>query len=160
MLIRKTKTDEIPRLMEIYKYAQEFMKANGNETQWGNTYPSLELIQADVRKGASYVCIHENEIVGTFYYAVEEDKTYETIYDGAWKNDNEYAVVHRVAVQKHGIGVASFCLNWAYENHPNVKIDTHKNNIAMQKTLEKNGFSYCGIIHLEDGSTRIAYQRV
>ena len=33
----------------------------------------------------------------------------------------------------------------------NIKIDTHKDNISMQKLLEKNGFKYCGIIYLEDG---------
>ncbi|MDO5294464.1 MAG: GNAT family protein [bacterium] len=158
MLIRKTTAAEIPVLMEIYSRARAFMKASGNETQWGDAYPALSLITADVEAGKSYVCIHENTIVGTFYFAVEQDPTYKTIYHGAWKNENEYAVVHRVAVDKKGLGVASFCLNWAFEQYPNVKIDTHKNNIAMQKTLEKNGFSYCGEIKLADGSERIAYQ--
>lgn len=159
MLIRKTNVDEIPQLMQIYSRAQAFMKANGNETQWGTTYPALSLIENDVKDGKSYVCIHEDQIVGTFYFAVEEDDSYKVIMDGSWKNEDQYAVVHRVAVDKHGLGVASYCLEWAFKNYPNVKIDTHKNNIAMQKTLEKNGFSYCGKIKLADGSERIAYQR-
>ncbi|MDO5519916.1 MAG: GNAT family N-acetyltransferase [bacterium] len=158
MLIRKTTIEEIPMLMEIYSRARAFMKASGNETQWGDNYPALSLITADVEAGNSYVCLHKDKIVGTFYFAVENDTSYGQIYNGAWKNEKEYAVVHRVAVDQKGLGVASFCLNWAYEQYPNVKIDTHKNNIAMQKTLEKNGFAYCGEIKLADGSERIAYQ--
>jgi hypothetical protein len=30
----------------------------------------------------------------------------------------------------------------------------------MQRSLEKNGFARCGIIHLASGDERIAYQKV
>jgi hypothetical protein len=30
----------------------------------------------------------------------------------------------------------------------------------MQRVFEKNGFQRCGIIHVEDGTPRIAYQRI
>ena len=30
----------------------------------------------------------------------------------------------------------------------------------MQHLLEKNGFARCGIIHVADGSSRIAYQKM
>ena len=40
----------------------------------------------------------------------------------------------------------------------NVRADTHKDNITMQNMLAKNGFVPCGIIHVENGSERIAYQ--
>ena len=39
-----------------------------------------------------------------------------------------------------------------------VKIDTHEGNIAMRKMLEKNGFVHCGVILLESGAERVAYQ--
>ena len=39
------------------------------------------------------------------------------------------------------------------------QIDTHKDNIPMQRVLLRNGFVYCGIIHLENGDERIAYQK-
>ena len=38
-----------------------------------------------------------------------------------------------------------------------LRIDTHKDNIPMQKALEKNGFGRCGMIYTDDGSQRIAY---
>ena len=56
-------------------------------------------------------------------------------------------------------GVGSFCMNWAYEQFPNVKIDTHRDNVVMQNMLKKNGFVYCGIIHLVNGEERLAFQK-
>ena len=41
-----------------------------------------------------------------------------------------------------------------------IKVDTHKDNISMQKLLRKNDFKYCGIIYLEDGSERIAFEKL
>jgi RimJ/RimL family protein N-acetyltransferase len=45
-------------------------------------------------------------------------------------------------------------------NIKSFKVDTHKDNIPMQKTLEKNGFAYCGRIVLLDGNSRIAYEKL
>ena len=44
-----------------------------------------------------------------------------------------------------------------------VRADTHQENIAMQRTMEKSGFLPCGIIHIkggeEDGQPRIAVEK-
>ena len=41
-----------------------------------------------------------------------------------------------------------------------VRVDTHEGNIPMRKMLEKNGFEYCGTIHLLDGQPRVAYEKL
>jgi predicted GNAT family N-acyltransferase len=94
-----------------------------------------------------------------FYFAREIDPTYVKIYDGEWLDDREYAVVHRIASAGTVKGVGSFCMQWAYEQFPNVKIDTHENNYVMQNMLKKNGFIHCGTIYLEDGQPRLAFQK-
>lgn len=43
---------------------------------------------------------------------------------------------------------------------PNLRIDTHEENKVMRHLIEKSGFAECGIIRVEDGSPRIAYQYV
>lgn len=40
-----------------------------------------------------------------------------------------------------------------------MRIDTHENNKVMQHLIKKNGFQECGIIYVEDGSPRIAYEK-
>ena len=137
MEIRKTKLSEIDAVMKIYEAAREFMFKTGNPNQWGKNNPPQSKIENDINSGNSYVCVEGDEILGVFYFAMEEDPTYNVIYDGEWKNPNPYAVVHRIASAGKAKGVGSFCMNWAYEQFPNVKIDTHRDNIVMQNMLKK-----------------------
>ena len=159
MEIRKTKLEELDQVMAIYAHARQFMAEQGNPNQWGTTKPAKEQIVADIEQGNSYVCVENGEIAAVFFYSNEEDPTYAKIYEGAWTNDKPYGVVHRIASAGIVKGAGSFCLNWAFSQCGNLKIDTHRDNIVMQNTLKKNGFVYCGIIYLEDGEPRMAYQK-
>lgn len=160
MEIRKARPDDLDKIMAIYADARAYMRAHQNAEQWENGYPKRELILSDMAQGYCHVCVENGEIVGTFCYFFGEDPTYLRIYDGAWLNDAPYGVLHRIAVAMHGKGVASFCFAYCLAACKNLKIDTHRDNIPMQRSLAKNGFVRCGIIHLSDGAERIAYQRV
>ena len=94
MEIKKASMQDLEQIMHVYKNAREFMCENGNEEQWGDDYPSTELIREDIDK--MYLCISEEQIACVFYYAVEEDEDYREI-NGKWLNEKPYAVVHRVA---------------------------------------------------------------
>lgn len=159
MEIRKTKIEELDQVMAIYARARQFMAEHGNPNQWGTIKPAREQIVTDIMQGDSYVCVENGEIAATFYYKKEMDPTYVKIYEGAWVNNAPYGVVHRIASAGTVKGAGSFCLNWAFSQCGNLKIDTHRDNIVMQNTLKKNGFVYCGIIYLEDGDERMAYQK-
>ena len=159
MEIRKAEFTDLPRMMEIYAEAREYMRLNGNPTQWVNGYPSEEKIREDIAAGESWLCVEDGEILGVFCFFTHNDPTYDVIYEGSWLNDEPYGVIHRIAVAKHRRGVASFCYEFALSKCPNLRIDTHRDNYVMQNFVKKNGFSYCGIIHLENGDERLAYQR-
>lgn len=159
MQIRLAEIQDIEDILEIYRLARQFMVENGNLEQWKNNYPPREVIEKDINERHSYVCVDENEIVGVFFYNKMEDPTYLVI-DGEWINHEEYGVVHRIASKMGRKGVASFCLQWAFEQCGNLKIDTHDDNIPMQSLLKKHGFQYCGTIKLLDGNPRRAYQKV
>ena len=159
MEIRRTRENEIDKVMEVYAYARKFMVEHDNPTQWGANKPSREQIEKDVQAGKHYVCVVDGQVAAVFYFAREIDPTYVKIYDGEWLDDQEYAVVHRIASAGTVKGVGSFCMQWAYEQFPNVKIDTHENNYVMQNMLKKNGFIHCGTIFLEDGEPRLAFQK-
>lgn len=159
MVIRTTLLSDIDPVMEIYRGARKFMKDNGNPDQWINGYPDRELVREDILDGSSYVCIDHNQIVGVFRFTLGEDPTYRKIYDGEWLNEEAYGVVHRIASASHKKGVGSFCLDWCFDQCKNIRIDTHHDNYIMQNLLIKLGFKRCGIIHLEDGAERIAFQK-
>lgn len=162
MNIRRATLGDLEAANGIYESARRFMHENGNPRQWTGGYPSLDVIKNDIASGRLYVCEEEGAILGVFCYFEGEDPTYIKIYDGEWQNSAPYGVIHRIAVAEagRGRGVASACFDFVFEKCGNVKIDTHRDNIPMQKSLIKNGFARCGIIYLENGDERIAFQKI
>ncbi len=160
MEFRKTKPEELDRVMALYDGARAFMQANGNPNQWVGGYPQRELIAGEIVRGNSYVCVEDGEIAAVFSLIVGEDPTYRVIYDGAWLNEESYGTVHRICVAKQGGGVGAACLQWCLERCGNIRIDTHRDNRAMQALVKKCGFTYCGRIHLANGAERVAFQKM
>ncbi len=160
MQIRKATAADLTAIFSIYARARKFMAENGNGTQWGNVKPKKELVESDIENGISYVCVKDGEVVGVFALIFGEDPTYKIIYDGEWLSEEPYATVHRIASSGKVKGTGEFCINWALSQMPNIRIDTHKNNSVMRHLLSKLGFTYCGIIHLEDGDERLAFQKI
>lgn len=159
--IRKTSEKDLPEVMSIYDHARRFMKEHGNPRQWGDNWPPVDLIREDIRRGKSYICEKDGEILGTFFYSCGEnaEPTYLDI-DGRFTGSPVYGVVHRIAVSGNGHGVGSFCINWAFQQCKNLRMDTHPDNKVMQHTLLRNGFKYCGIVHVaEDNDPRYAYEK-
>ena len=158
--IRATQKQDIPAIMAIYEVAKLFMRANGNGSQWANGYPWEELIEEDCQAGHSFVCVDEaDEPIGTFCFFIGDEPTYQQIFDGAWLDDAPYGVIHRLASNGKQRGIAQACLDWAFQQCPNIRIDTHHNNRVMRSLLTLRGFIPCGTIFVEDGTPRIAFQK-
>lgn len=156
MKIQKATLYDLDAIMDVFAQARTFMREHGNAEQWGNNYPPRELIEQDIDK--MYLCMEDDNIASVFYYAVEEDADYQKI-DGAWLNEEPYGVVHRVASAGITKGAAKFCLDWAFAQAGNIRMDTHKDNIPMQRLLEKCGFTCCGTFERLDMEW-LAYQKI
>jgi len=158
-MIQKATLSQLSPIMAIYEKARVFMAQSGNPDQWGTAYPTEAMIRQDILDGKCYVNLEGEQILAVFYFAVEKDPTYGYI-EGSWLNSEPYGVIHRIAVGESGKGVAAACFAFAQSLCENLRIDTHEKNIPMQRCLAKHGFERCGIIYLEDGDPRIAYQKV
>lgn len=164
--IVKTTKKDIDRVMVILGEARSSIGKLGID-QWQYGYPSRDIIKADVVKGISYIVKDENdEILGTFCLKEDEEPTYREIYDGAWLNRGASFALHRIALcdKARGKGIAAQIISFICQKCRDggvgsVKVDTHQGNIPMRKMLEKNGFVYCGIIHLATGEERVAYEK-
>ncbi|MBR2593647.1 MAG: N-acetyltransferase [Firmicutes bacterium] len=157
MNIRKAKQKDMEKILEIYAYARDFMKRTGNPTQWGDIYPKEEMLCDDIEKGNLYVCGENDGIMGVFAFITGTEPTYSYIENGSWKNDCPYGTIHRIASAGQA-KIFDFCIDFCKEKIENVRIDTHFDNKIMQRIIERNGFERCGVIYVEDGSPRIAYQ--
>ena len=155
MKIRPAVQADLDEILKIYESARRYMAVNGNPTQWVNGYPRQELLLEDIRLQRLYAVLRDDIICGAFVFFIGEDPTYAYI-EGAWGLDTPYGVIHRIA--GIGGGVFTAALDYCRTRISHMRIDTHSNNKTMQHVVEKAGFVKRGIIYVEDGSPRIAYE--
>ncbi|MBO7677669.1 MAG: N-acetyltransferase [Erysipelotrichaceae bacterium] len=159
MLIRRATYDDLERMKEIFSCARAYMKRSGNPTQWKDDRPGIDLVLNDIANNNSYLVIDDEEIIGTFACIRGIEPTYLDI-DGKWLNDDEYVTIHRVASDGSRKGVFDEIIRYCEKMNIDIRIDTHKDNKTMIHLIEKNGFTYCGIIIVDDGTPRLAYQKI
>jgi len=166
MQYRQSIESDIPSIMHIIHQAQIQLKEAG-VNQWQNQYPNEAAILNDIHNQESYVVLDNEMVIGTFALSFRIESTYNQIYEGNWLSIQDYAVIHRIALDNEykGLGISTEVINtieeWCVNNKIfSIKIDTHEDNKSMRRMLEKNGFVYCGIIFLLDGNSRVAYEKL
>ena len=159
--IRKAQLEDLPAITAIYQKARDFMAANGNPTQWQGGYPTLDLLQDDINiRGCLYVVEEDGVPHAAFAFMLGRDATYAVIENGSWLNDEApYGTIHRVGSDGTLHHVFATVADYCKTIISNLRVDTHQDNLPMQHVITKYGFQYCGIIHVEDGSPRLAYQK-
>ena len=159
--IRAAVQEEIPSIMAVVAAAKGIMRRSGNVNQWIRGYPSEAVIGEDIEKGVGHIVLDEGAIVGYFAFVPSPEPTYAAIYDGACLDDNQpYRVIHRIASLPDSHGVFKDLMDWCFAREKNIRIDTHRDNHIMQHCITRYGFGYCGIIYLESGDERLAYQLI
>ena len=155
--VRLARLDELDAVMGIYDSARRFMREHGNVSQWPVGVPAREEIAGDIAAGDCYVLMQDGELVGVFCFLLGDDPTYAVIEDGSWRSDTPYGTIHRVASAGIAHGVTKACFDFCAGRMSHLRIDTHEDNLPMQRAIERYGFERRGIIHIADGSPRIAY---
>lgn len=158
--IREAKETDIACLMKIFDRARMFMAANGNPDQWIDGYPSESLIIREIAAGHCFViCNGMGEPEGTFCFIIGDDPTYSVIENGSWLNNRTYGTIHRLASGGRMRGIGKACIDWCAARIPELRADTHRANLPMQRLLKSNGFLECGIIYTHNGTERLAFHR-
>ncbi len=159
MNIRRANSNDLTAILKVYEKAREYMRQSGNPNQWGSNKPGQELLESDIAKGELFVGENDKgEINFVFAFILGEDPTYSYIENGSWLSDASYGTIHRIASDGTVKGVVKMAVDYCEKTIKNLRIDTHEDNKTMQHVLSKLGFLRCGIIYLEDGNPRIAYQ--
>lgn len=156
LTVRPARLEDMARIMEIYDIARRFMRASGNPTQWSNGYPWADLLEDDIAAGHLFAVEDEQQVHGVFAFILGADPTYALIEDGAWHSDAPYGTIHRIASDGTG-GIFSAALEFCRGISAHLRVDTHADNKPMQHLVTKAGFRRCGIIYVEDGTPRIAF---
>ena len=173
MMIRTTAPSDVPAVMGIIEEARRTIASLGID-QWQNGSPNEAMITADVEAGQSRIVVQDGAVVGTFAVIDNGEPVYAVIESGGWQTPDKdaagawtYLALHRVAISlsHRGSGISTAVIRYAEETaramgRKSLRIDTHEGNVVMRRMLEKHGFTPCGIIHLENGDPRVAYEKV
>ena len=164
VFLKKAKKENAPRSLEILSDGRAFQREQGF-VQWGDNYPNSDTVRSDIEKGIAHLLIADGEIAGYLCIDFDGDPEYETL-EGEWGSDEQYAVVHRLAISSdfRGRGLADkafslvekMCLE---RNVHTIRVDTDFPNKRMQHIVKKNGFTERGIVTLTNGK-RIAYDKI
>ncbi len=165
MTIRLSEYSDQPMMMELFALASEGLRRAGVD-QWQNGYPTPEIVRADISRRESYVMVDGHRVVGTAVISFAGEPTYDKI-DGEWLTESEaYVVIHRLTIhpELRGGRLAGRLMAHAEElcrqrGVRSMRIDTHADNLPMQRAVLGFGFRYCGVITLADGAPRLAYER-
>lgn len=160
-LFRQAASDDTERILAIIRQAQARMRARGSD-QWQHGYPGAEHIAWDIANGYGYVLCDAEKVVAYGAVVFDGEQAYSAI-DGAWPDEEDYVVVHRLAVAEESLvqGLASRFLREVETLARNrgvarFRIDTNFDNTPMLRTLERLGFDPCGEIRYE-GDARLAF---
>lgn len=156
MKLRQATIADYDHIMEILKDGANQLAEHGVD-QWQGDYPSPDQIKEDVENGWAYLAVSQDgETVGAISIVPTPDHAYDNL-KGKWLLDTQkYVVIHRVAIHSNhaGHGYATKLLtevvDQVRDNHPeidSIRIDTHKDNSAMQHLIDKMGFTKVGELH-------------
>ncbi len=160
-IVRLAQVADLDKIMPVMDAAKGIMRSDGNMNQWSDGYPSSEAILADIHRKGGFVMEDCGKIVGYFAFLPSPEPTYSYIEGGEWIDDvMPYHVIHRIASYPEIHGVFSDIMEYCFSQDPNIRIDTHRENSIMRHNIAKHGFTYCGIIYLESGDERLAYQKI
>ena len=165
--IRRAALGDLPGMLEIFADAQRAL-ASRNVDQWQDGYPQREILEADISRGDTWVLRSRGNVIGTAAFCFGRDPTYAKLHSGAWHTGEPYAALHRIAMAEGENGKGAAGALYAYleniaraEGLAAVRVDTHRDNLVMQKFLQKHGFAKCGILYLPDtGAERFAFDKV
>ena len=156
MTFRRCQPSDVAAVAEIFAQAHAFMRQQGLP-QWQGEYPCEADVWADIRAGIGWV-LEDEGVVAYAALREGEEPTYARI-EGGWHGDAPYLTLHRVAVAQYGKGYVGQVFAHAARMAAWLRIDTHEQNRPMRRAIEKFGFKECGIIYVEDGTPRVAYDK-
>ena len=164
--IRVAAPDDLEHIVAIIESGRAYLKAQGLP-QWQNGYgPNRTEAASDMERGRGYVL----EIAGRaggYASLIPGPEGSPALFEGAWAGAGEhYTTIHRVALESavRGAGLSAAFLEGLIQaaqalGYQDIRIDTHPENVIMQKVIIKTGFQYRGVMQLPiPEGERWAYQ--
>lgn len=165
LALRESVESDMAQLTGMLEDAIALLAMN-NIDQWQNGTISNEDLLDAIMHDQSFVW-EQRDTTGIAGFCVLDtyDEPYENLAEGEWTVKGPYLSIHRVMVSQHLRGrkvTSQMFLDikkmGVVNNITSLRIDTHPDNVMMQKTLKRNGFVRTGLLYMPSGSPRYTYE--
>jgi len=154
LTIEKGKLSEINQLFQIYLNGKNDLEKNGIY-QWTNNYPTLSIIESDLKKDVLFVLKNDKEIIGAINISEEQEPEYETI---NWEFDNsKILVIHRLVIDPkyQGKGYARKLMDFAEKfanenNYFSIRLDAYSQNKRVIDFYKKRKYFIRGNVNFPE----------
>lgn len=160
-MIRLGQRSDLKRIMETTRAAQKGLRMDGVD-QWQDGYPEICDFEKDMEEDSLYL-VDEGGVLAFAAILEGEDEAFKTLDN--WK-ENTYLTIHRIAVDPsfRGRGLARDIFTFAGvrardQGLGGLRVDTHRDNMAMRRLVDSLGFEYRGLIN-SGRKERLAYELV
>lgn len=159
--------NDLDKIYNIVEKAKVSLKNDGVD-QWQKGSPDRGLLARQISRNRAYVYEKDGQVIAYAYLSEDYEPTY-AIVRNMMKGENSITV-HTFCLDsdfsKQGIATKFFnqIIDFARdEKRDAIEIDTHEDNFRMRGLIEKMGFSYMGIIYVNDNGIpmpRVAYELI
>lgn len=159
--------NDLDKIYNIVEKAKASLKNDGVD-QWQKGSPDRGLLARQISRNRAYVYEKDGQVIAYAYLSEDYEPTYASVRN-MMKGENSITV-HTFCIDsdfgKQGIATTFFnqIIDFARgENRDAIEIDTHEDNFRMRGLIEKMGFSYMGIIYVNDNGIpmpRVAYELI
>lgn len=142
--IEKGQLSNLDELFQIYLNGKNELELNGIY-QWTINYPTISIIENDLKKGVLYTLKKDNEIIGAINISEEQEDEYKSV---DWKFDNsKVLVIHRLVINpKHQrLGYAQKLMDFAEDfaidnNYSSIRLDAYSQNSRVINFYKKRNY--------------------
>jgi ribosomal protein S18 acetylase RimI-like enzyme len=140
--------NDIERVMSLIKDCIRDMESHGIH-QWGEYYPTRDIIQDDIENRSLYTTKEDDEVLGIIAINEEQPPEWEKV---NWSTqEGRILTVHRLAVKpiRQEQGIARRLLDYAedyavYNGYKSIRLDAYSGNPRALKLYEKHGYKRVG----------------
>jgi len=146
--------NELDEIMGLIRDCIRDMESRGIH-QWGDFYPTREIIDEDIKNGSMHLAKENDEVLGIITINQEQPPEWTSV---SWSNKADRIVtVHRLAVkpsrQKQGIGrkLLDHAENYAIRNgYTAIRLDAYSGNLRALRLYEKHRYIRVGQIRFPE----------
>jgi predicted amidohydrolase/GNAT superfamily N-acetyltransferase len=152
--IEKGQLFDLEKLFQIYINGKIDLENNGIY-QWTDNYPTISIIENDLKKDVLYTLKSNEKIIGAINISEEQEAEYELI---KWEFDNsKVLVIHRLVIdpkhQKKGYAqkLMDFAENFAKENnYSSIRLDAYSQNVRVIEFYKKRNYFIRGNVNFPE----------